>query len=98
MIMVAVSGDARALPDAACSGLPLMPLDAAAGQVFVMYCLGSYPTMVIIVACGPMAYKAQILAYHLRKKPMVDFCGGTKKSDSDDNMDEECSIFNVKTL
>ena len=54
--------------------------------------------MLINVACGPLAYKTQILAYHLRRKPIVDFCDGTNKSDLDDIMDEECSIFNMKTL
>jgi hypothetical protein len=29
--------------------------------------------MVIDVVCGPIAYKTQILAYHLRRKPIVDF-------------------------
>ena len=53
--------------------------------------------MVIDVACGPMAYKTQILAYHLRRKPIVNFCDGTKNNDLDD-IDKECSIFNVKTL
>ena len=53
--------------------------------------------MVMDVACGPMAYKTQILAYHSRRKPIVDFCDGTKKSDLDD-IDKECSIFNVETL
>jgi hypothetical protein len=53
--------------------------------------------MVMDVACGPMVYKTQILAYHSRRKPIVDFCNGTKKSDLDD-IDKECSIFNVKTL
>jgi hypothetical protein len=53
--------------------------------------------MVIDVACGPIAYKTQIFAYHLRRKPIVDFCDGMKKSDLDD-IDKECSIFNVKTL
>ena len=57
-----------------------------------------FPTaMVINVACGPMTYKTQILAHHLCKKPIVDFCDGTKKSDLDD-IAKECSIFNVKTL
>ena len=38
--------------------------------------------MVINVACGPMAYKTQLLAYHyhLCRKPIVDFCDGMKKS------------------
>jgi hypothetical protein len=53
--------------------------------------------MFINVACGPMAYKTQFLAYLLRRKPIVVFCDGMKKSDSDD-IDKECSIFNVKTL
>ncbi len=53
--------------------------------------------MVIDVACGPMAYKTQLLAYLLHRKPIVVFCDGTKKSDSDD-IDKERSIFNVKTL
>jgi len=52
--------------------------------------------MVIDVACGPMAYRTQLLAYLLCRKPIVVFCGGMKKSDSDD-IDKECSIFNVKT-
>jgi len=42
MTMVAISGVMRCtLPNAASSGLPLMPLDAAAGQVFVTYRQGS---------------------------------------------------------
>ncbi len=53
--------------------------------------------MVIDVACGPMAYKTQLLAFLLRRKPIVVFCNGIKKSDLDD-IDEECSILNVKTL
>jgi hypothetical protein len=53
-------------------------------------------TLVINVACGPIVYKIQLLAYLLCRKPIVVFCGGMKKSDSDD-IDKECSIFNVKT-
>jgi hypothetical protein len=53
--------------------------------------------MVNNVACGPMAYKTQLLAYILRRKPIVVFCNGMKKSDLDD-INKECSIFNVKTL
>jgi hypothetical protein len=49
--------------------------------------------MVIDVACGPMAYKIQLLAYLLHRKPIVVFCNGMKKSDSDD-INKECSIFN----
>jgi hypothetical protein len=51
--------------------------------------------MVINVSCGPMAYKTQLLAYLLHRKPffVVD---GMKKSDLDD-INKECSIFNVKT-
>jgi hypothetical protein len=60
-------------------------------------CIAQAAAMLIDIACGPLAYKTQILAYHLRRKPIVDFCYGTKKSESDD-IDEECSIFNVKTL
>ncbi len=52
--------------------------------------------MVIDVACGPMAYKTQLLAQLLRRNPIVIFCNGMKKSDLDD-IDEECSIFNMKT-
>jgi hypothetical protein len=51
--------------------------------------------MVINVACGPMAYKTQLLVYlSYTGKPIVFFA---KKSDLDD-VDKECSIFNVKTL
>ncbi len=53
--------------------------------------------MVIDDACGPMAYKTQLLVYHLHRILIVDFCDETKKSDSDD-IDKECSTFNVKTL
>jgi hypothetical protein len=53
--------------------------------------------MVINVACGLMAYKTQLLAYLLDRKSIVVFCNGMKKSDLDD-INEECSIFNVKTL
>jgi hypothetical protein len=53
--------------------------------------------MVIDVACGLMAYKTQLLAYLLHRKPIVVFCDGMKKCDSDDT-NKECSIFNVKTL
>jgi hypothetical protein len=53
--------------------------------------------MAIDVARGPMAYKTQLLAYLLHRKPIVVFCDGMKKSDSDD-INEECSIFDVKTL
>ena len=62
------------LPSAACSGLPLMPLDTPAGQVFATYCPGGCHShqccmWVIDVACGPIAYKTQIFAYyHLRRK------------------------------
>jgi len=52
--------------------------------------------MVINVACGLMAYKTQLLAYLLHRKSIVVFCNGMKKSDLDD-IDKECSIFNVKT-
>jgi hypothetical protein len=48
--------------------------------------------MVIDVVCGPIAYKTQNLAYHLRRKPLVDFWDGRKKSDSDD-INKECSIY-----
>ncbi len=53
--------------------------------------------MVINVACGPVTYKTQLLAYLLCRKPIVVFCNEMKKCDSDD-INEECSIFNVKTL
>jgi hypothetical protein len=58
----------RASPDAACSGLPLMPLDIAWAA-----------DMVIDVACGPMAYKTQILAHHFSRKPIVVFLRWNKK-------------------
>jgi hypothetical protein len=45
--------------------------------------------MVIDVACGPMAYKTQLVAYLFHRKPIVVFGSGMKKSDSDDN-DKEC--------
>jgi hypothetical protein len=51
--------------------------------------------MVIDVACELMACKTQILVHHFRRKPIVVFFDGTKKSDWDD-VNEECSIFNVK--
>jgi hypothetical protein len=35
--------------------------------------------MVIDVVCGPIAYKTQILAYHLRRKPIVDFAMEQKR-------------------
>jgi hypothetical protein len=53
--------------------------------------------MVIDVACGPTAYKTQILAYLLHRKPIVVFYDGMKKSDLND-IDDKCSIFNMKTL
>jgi hypothetical protein len=53
--------------------------------------------MVIDVACGPMAYKTQLLAELLGRKPIVVFCNGMEKSDLDD-FNNECSIFNMKTL
>jgi hypothetical protein len=53
--------------------------------------------MVIDVACGLIAYKTQLLAYLLRRKPIVVFCDGMKKSDLDD-IGDQCSIFNMKTL
>jgi hypothetical protein len=53
--------------------------------------------MVINVACGPIAYRTQLLAHLLRRNPIVVFCDGMKKCDSDD-IGEECSIFNMKTL
>ena len=53
--------------------------------------------MVIDVACGPIAYKTEVLACHLRRTPIVDFWDGAKKSDSDD-IDKEFSIFHLKTL
>jgi hypothetical protein len=40
--------------------------------------------VVIDVGCGPMAYKTQLSAYLLHKKPIDVFCNGMKKSDSDD--------------
>jgi hypothetical protein len=52
--------------------------------------------MVINVACGPMAYKTQLLAYLLRRNEIVVFCNGMKKSDSD-GINKEYSIFNVNT-
>jgi hypothetical protein len=53
--------------------------------------------MVIDVACGLMAKKTQLLAYLSHRKQSVVFCNRMKKSDLDD-IDKECSIFNVKTL
>jgi hypothetical protein len=53
-------------------------------------------TMVINVACGPMAYKTQLLAYLLHRKPFVVFYNGIEKSDLDD-INKECSMFKVKT-
>jgi hypothetical protein len=53
--------------------------------------------MVINVACGPMAYKTQLLAQLLCRKPIVVFCDGTKKSDLD-NINNKCSMINMKTL
>jgi hypothetical protein len=63
-------------------------------------CLGRIAwaaAMVINVACVPMAYKTQLLACLLHRKPIVVFCNGIKKSDLDD-INKEYSIFNVKTL
>jgi hypothetical protein len=34
--------------------------------------------MVINFACGPIAYKTQLLAYLLHRKPIVVFCDGKK--------------------
>jgi hypothetical protein len=45
--------------------------------------------MVIDVACGPMAYKTQLLASLLRRKPIVVFWDGMEKSDLDD-INNEC--------
>jgi hypothetical protein len=53
--------------------------------------------MIIIVARGTMAYKTQLFAYLLHRKPIVVFCNGMKKSDMDD-IDKECSIFSVKII
>jgi hypothetical protein len=44
--------------------------------------------MVINVACGPMAYKTQLLAYLFHRKPIIVFCNGMKKSASDDINDK----------
>jgi hypothetical protein len=44
--------------------------------------------MVIDVDCETMAYKTQLLAYHLRRTQIVVFCDGTIKIDCDD-IDEE---------
>jgi hypothetical protein len=63
-------------------------------------CLSRIPwaaAVVIDVACGLMAYKTQLLAYLLHRKQIVVFCNGMKKCDSDD-INNEYSIFNVKTL
>ena len=95
--MATVSGDAAHL--AQCGMLRASP-DASECPCRVGVCdIAWAAAMVIDVACGPMAYKTQLLAYHyhLRRKPIVDFCDGIKKSESDD-IDKECSIFNVKTL
>jgi len=62
MTMAAVSSDAAHLAPA-CSGLPLMTLDAPAGRVFLRR-ITRAAAMVIDVVCGPMAYKTQLLAYH----------------------------------
>jgi hypothetical protein len=53
--------------------------------------------MVINVAYGPIAYKTHHLAFLLHRKPIVVFCNGMKKSDSDD-INKGYSIFNVQTL
>jgi hypothetical protein len=53
--------------------------------------------MVINVACGPMAYKTQLLAYLIYRKPVVVFCNLMKKRDLDD-INKECLIFNAKTF
>jgi hypothetical protein len=96
MTLAAVSGDAVRL--AQCSMLRASP-DATGRccQVSVCNFIARAAAMVIDVACGPMAYNTQLLAYFLRRKPIVLFCDGMKKSDSDD-INDECSIFNMKTL
>jgi hypothetical protein len=56
-------------------------------SLFVPHWRAPHPwvaVMVINVACGPMAYKTQLLAYLLRRKPIMFFCDEMKKSDSDD--------------
>jgi hypothetical protein len=92
MTIAAVSVMWHALPNAACSGLPPMSLDIAAGQL-----IPRATSMVINVACEPMANKTQLLAYLLHRKPIVAFCDEMKNSDLDD-INKECSIFKVKTL
>jgi hypothetical protein len=62
-----------------------------------LQCIAWAAAMVINVACGPIAYKTQLLAYLFRRKPIVVYCDGMKKCDLDD-IDKGCSIFNVKTL
>jgi hypothetical protein len=72
-----------------------MPLDSLPGEC--LQCIAWAASMVINVACEPMAYKTQHLAYLLHRTPIVVFCDGMKKSDLDD-IDKEYSILNVKTL
>ena len=71
MTMATVLGMRRALPDAACSGLPPMPLDATSGRVFATY----HPNGCHLhqCCCACIAYKTQLLACHIRRKPIVVF-------------------------
>ncbi len=53
-----------------------------------LWCIALAAAIVIDVACGRIAYKTQLLAYLLHRKPIVIFCNGMKKSDLD-NIDED---------
>ena len=64
-------GDVASSPDAECSGLPPMPLDAASERVFVTYHPGGCRLSMLL--CLPMAYKTNVLAYLLHRKPIVVF-------------------------
>jgi hypothetical protein len=87
----------RILPNTACSqGFPRCHWTLLPGEC-LLQCIARAAAMVINVACGPMAYKTQLLPYLLHRKPIIIFCDGMKKSDSDD-INNEFSIFNVKTL
>ena len=83
MVMAAVSGDEARLAQYT-QGFPWCLWTPLPGEFLRR--IARAAAMVIDIACGPIV-----------ENQLLIFAIGTKKSDLDD-IDEECSIFNVKTL
>jgi len=85
----------RTLPNVACSGHPMMPLDAPAGQVFATYRPGGCHGHRCCMWTNGLQNTNFSLPLSCRK-PIVDFCNGTKKSGLDD-IDKEYKIVGLRS-